>query len=401
MIRIRIKITLSLLFFFCISDVFACLYNVRDVGFADLLSEPYQLYFYVTENTPGEFTSAFKQISYAAFIDCNVKVKIVNIDHKQDNPGLEYFDFWNLQSCPSAILAAASGRSMVLPISDSATSFKESVWSALQAVLYSRAREKILQNIVTAYCVILIVDGKSETENSRIYNLVSGAAEDISKTMNQLPKRIDKPPYIIKISKESIAREKMLLWCLDMDKKTGEEPAIVILYGRGRRFGPVLTGEDISKSRLKSILAIIGLSCECGIDIKLAMGPQIPLKWGEKKQAEVQQYLGFDAENPMVKLEMSHILALNLSMDAPELIGSLDGLPGNYSEEKLKSGNRASGSRVSPSRFHDLIAAESDNSKWNSNFVLFFFCLIIVVVILAGGGFVLLRARARARGRKL
>ena len=395
MIRIRTKITFFLLFFFCFSEVFACLYNVRDVGFADLLSDPYQLYFYVNDDTPEKFTSAFKQISYAAFMDCNVKVEIVNINDKKDNPGLEYFDFWKVKSCPSAILVAATGRSMVLPISDSATSFNESVWAALQTVLYSQLREKILQNIVTAYCVIVMVDGKNETENSRIYNLVSGAAEDISKTMNQLPKRIDNPPYIIRISEKEIAREKMLLWALDMDKKAGEEPAVAILYGRGRRFGPVLFGEDIGKSRLKSILSIIGLSCECGLDIKLAMGPQFPLKWGEKKQAEVQQYLGFDAENPLVKLEMSNILSLNLSSDSPDLFGSPDGLPGNYSEEKMTSGNKASSSRVSPSRFRDLMAAESDKSKWDSNFVLLFSAAIIVVVILAGGGFVLMRARGK------
>ena len=396
MIKIRTVIKVFILTIFCYTEVFACLYNVRDIGFADFLSTPYKLYFYVSDDTPDQHISSFKKISYAAFSDCNIVVEIVNINQNEQNPALEYFSFWNIKTAPAAILVSASGRSLVLPISESDTSFNESLWTALQTVIFSRIRERILRGIIKSYCVILIVDGADEAENRRIYDLVSGAAQDVAKTMKQLPKRIDSPPQIIKISAESVPREKMLLWSLNMENAAGKEPAVVILFGRGRRFGPVLNGEEITKNRLQSFLSLIGLSCECGIDIKMAMGQQILLKWGEKEQAEVLKYLGFDAENPMVKLEMSNILSLNQTIDTRDIFGSSDGIPGNYSETKIETDNVAAISRVSPSQLRDLIASDAATSGSDKNYMLFILLMAIVVVLVFGaGGSVLLWARGK------
>ena len=42
---------------FLYSQAFSCRYTVRDIGFTDIGSTPYRLYFYVDNNTPEEITS--------------------------------------------------------------------------------------------------------------------------------------------------------------------------------------------------------------------------------------------------------------------------------------------------------------------------------------------------------
>ena len=69
----------SLLF----SLAFGCVYTVRDVGFADVGSTPYRLYYYIRSDTPEELISTFKQISYAALMDSNVEALIINVDQPE------------------------------------------------------------------------------------------------------------------------------------------------------------------------------------------------------------------------------------------------------------------------------------------------------------------------------
>ena len=75
------------------SVAFGCIYTVRDVGFVDIVAVPYQLYFYIREDTPKELASTFKQISYAALMNSNIKVEIINIDQGNNSQAMEYLSF--------------------------------------------------------------------------------------------------------------------------------------------------------------------------------------------------------------------------------------------------------------------------------------------------------------------
>ena len=122
--------------------------------------------------------------------------------------------------------------------------------------------------------------------------------------MPQMPKTIENPPHLITVQRDKLQQEKLLLWSLGINTEDLDEPHAAIFYGRGRRFGPVLNGKGISTKNIYTLLSIIGLSCECGIDRLQLMGATIPIKWDSKKKSEVLSKLGFDAENPMVKTEM-------------------------------------------------------------------------------------------------
>lgn len=389
---------ICVLFSFCSLRVFGCIYNVRDMGFVDIVPNSYRLYYFIQNNTPEKTVSAFKQISYASFMDSNIKVEIINIDYQKDHPALEYIHFWELKSFPAAILMSPTGRSYVIPVSVPGKKFKETMRSSLESIVSSPIREEILSHTVKAYCVVLVFEGKNAAENKRVHDTVTNAAWKIARIMSQLPKRIEEPPHIIVIPQKLISREKMLLWSLGIYGNQINEPHVAVTYGKGRRIGPVLKGKQISANRLVNILSIIGLSCECGLDKQWIMGPLLPLRWGEDIQSDVVKFLGFDAESPMIKTEMSNIMSLDFFRNSEEAL-SVDNLRDvldKYSEELFKFQGEPDTKRFSPAKFQELVSQESANSRSGLNLKMILFITgSFVLLILGVGAFILVRARKK------
>lgn len=368
------------------------------MGFVDLLSTPYHLYYFIQNDTREELITTFEQTSYTLFMDSNIKVEIINSDQKKDHPAMEYFHFWDIQSFPAAIFVSPAGWSMILPVSTHNKIFKETVWSSLENIISSPKREEILEHIVKAYGVVLFIEGKEAEENKRVYEIVTGVNKTIARNMGQLPKRIEEPPCVITIPREAIYQERILLWSLGMNEDETDEPIVVVLYGRGRRIGPLLKGKKITRKALSTILSVIGLSCECGLDKKWIMGSLLPLSWSKKMQSNVVKYLGFDAENPMVKREMSSILSLSSSkttMDR-EAIDSIRDVFDDYSEEIIAYEVEQKPARVSPAQFRELVSQTASNPKSGVNLKITIAMMsLIVLSTLSGGLFILLRSYRR------
>ena len=64
----------------------ACRFNVRDVGFVDLGSKPYQLFCFVDKSTPADLVSQIEDISIAALLDSNIQAEVVNVDSAAGHP---------------------------------------------------------------------------------------------------------------------------------------------------------------------------------------------------------------------------------------------------------------------------------------------------------------------------
>ena len=396
--KIRRTIVICILCSFYFSKIFGCIYNVRDVGFADLESTPYRLYYFIREGTPENLVSTFRQISYATFMDSNVEVEIINVDKQKEHPAMECFHFWEIQSFPAAILVSPKGQSLVLPILVPNKPFKETVWSSLESVVFSPKREEILEHIIKAYCVVILIEGEDAAENKRVHEAVDAATKKIDRIMNQLPKHIDEPPYIIVIPRELVSQEKILLWSLDMNENEVNEPCVAVLYGRGRRIGPLLEGEQITESGLFNILSVISLSCDCGLDERWIMGTLLPLRWGRKIQSDVVKFLGFDAESPMVKMEMSSIMSINRSirMEDNGNIGSSWKELNEYIEDVLAYESGSAVSRVSPAQLRELSSTRLSTPKSGLNLKMTLTIVgIIVLLIFAGSLFILLRSGRR------
>jgi hypothetical protein len=246
--------------------------------------------------------------------------------------------------------------------------------------------------------MILVFEGKNAAENKRVYDTVTNAARKIARIMSQLPKRIEEPPYIIVIPQKLISREKILLWSLGIYGSQINEPHVAVTYGKGRRIGPVLKGKQISGNRLVNILSIIGLSCECGLDKKWIMGPLLPLRWGEDIQSDVVKFLGFDAESPMVKAEMSSIMSVDFFKSNEEALSvdNLGDVLDEYSEELFKFQGEPDSKRISPSKFQELVSQESANSRSGLNLKMIVFITGSFVLLIFGVGvFILVRARKK------
>jgi len=391
----RLALTVSLLGSVFTSAAFGCRYSVRDVGFVDITSMPYRLYGYVKNDTPQDAMAIIKQVSYAALVDSNVEAEIINVDQQRDHPAMGYVHLWKMTSFPGAILVSPKGRSLELPISDSNGLFKEAVWSAFNASISSPKREEILEKTVRAYCVVLLIEGKDVAGNKRTQEHVAGAIAEIAKTMSQMVKPVEEPPCLVVIPRKSLSQEKVLLWSLGLEGNEISEPHAAVIYGRGRHIGPLLKGEEITRGNMLNILSVVGSACECGLDRKWVLGTMLPVRWGSELQSEATKYLGFDAESPMVKTEISQILSLGRAISS-EGQGTSEGMLQGYREETIEFDADPKVAKVSPVQLRELVGPRSMASKTGSPFQKAAVIVAAVgLLVFAGGLYILLRARHR------
>jgi hypothetical protein len=278
----------------------------------DLDTEPYYLYGYVTADTPEDTIATFRQISYSALTDSNIKFEIINATHQKDHPSMKFFDTSGIKSFPVAVLVSPDGQSLPVAFTEPDRPFKQTFGAALRDVLSSPKREEILEQAIRAYAVVLVIEGPDAQENRRVREAASAAIERIRVQMPIMPKLIANPPVQVVVDSNSLSTEKVLLWSLGLDADKVNTPCVTVVYGRARRIGPILTGAEITEVRLTNILAVVGADCECGLDRKWVLGTMLPVRWDGKTQAQVAKALGFDPENPMVKMEVSQILRRGL-----------------------------------------------------------------------------------------
>jgi len=309
----------------------ACRFNVRETGFVDLGFEPYYLFGYVGRDTPAEVTSTFRQVSYASLMESGIRVEIIDTDQQKDHPAMKFLDLWRIQSFPAAVLVSPDGQSLSVPVTKPGQPFKETLWSALDDILSSPKREEIVQQVSKTYGAVLLIEGGQREENKKAEAAAAGAIERVSMQMDMMPKPIAHPPVLLTMGSESLSREKILLWSLGLDAEKVNKPYAVVLYGRARWIGPLFEGEQINENDLASVLFVIGADCECGFDYRWLQGTMLPVRWDDKVQARVAEGLGFDPENPMIKMEMSRIVGRGFS--------SYPGVPFGYEEFVVESVN--------------------------------------------------------------
>lgn len=305
---------LRLLVFACLlaclqsQPAIACRYNVREVGFVDLHIEPYYLFGYVNDETGTDFVYKFKQVAGVGLENSNIEFEIINTDQQKDHPAMKLLDLQKVKSLPAAVLVSPDGQLYPVSVTKRDRPFEETLRSAIEDILSSPKREEILKQVIETYGVVLLIEGPDDQENKKAKEATSGAIELISSQMEMLPKPIANPPVLMVMDQKSLSDEEILLWSLGLDGEEKAEPHVVVLYGRGRWIGPLFKGEEIDENNLASVLFVIGADCECGFDHRWLQGTMLPARWTDKMQANVAENLGFDPENPMIKMEMSMII---------------------------------------------------------------------------------------------
>src|SRR5450759_2694983 len=94
----RAELFFSLLlmtFTFVFHDSFACRYTIREIGFSDIGSKTYHLFFFTNSHTPEEQVLTIRKFSNLLFRDTNVRLEIINVDENGSSPGLKFLNRYN------------------------------------------------------------------------------------------------------------------------------------------------------------------------------------------------------------------------------------------------------------------------------------------------------------------
>lgn len=381
-------------------DAFACRFNVRDVGFVDLGSEPYRLYIFIPENTSKGDRELIQSTAYATFLESNIKFEI----QTPATAGEEAKAFLPKElKEPVGVFVSADGKQPVpVAITAEGKPLAVSIWDGLESVFDSPRRNAVLSKVYEHYGVILIVEGKNAAENARIKKMADTVTAAIMSKMDKLEKEIREPPVVEVIAEKDFAAEKTFLWSLGVEA-VAETPQVVVIYGRGRKMGPVLRDERLDERALTAIVNTIGLNCECGLDRKWMQGTMIPQRWDEDVRKQFADQLGFDPESPAIRVEMSQILAKGgkgQSANRNAQIGStLDELLMGYREgaltiAKAEPTNMTVKATI-PQKQTKPIASTPPTSKPNAGYSFFGWMMMAGVPILIGGAIILLLGRNR------
>ena len=318
--------------------VCGCAYNVRDVGYVDLGIQPYIFYGFVSDKTPEATISTFTNLSDAALLDTGVWAEVVNIDQQKDHPALKYLapDLTpeKRTSLPAAVLVSPDGRSLFIPVTRPGRPFRQTLLDALDNIVSSPLRKQLIKQLPKSFAVVVLIEGPREQDNKTARQVATESIGVISEQMSFMPKPIFHPPAMMEVDSKSIADEKILLWSLGLDiNKDPNTITVAVLYGRAKRIGPLLRGDQVNEYNLTTILSIVGADCECGLDRSWILGMPTPIKWDEQTQNIGAENLGFDPDNPMIKMEVSRIIRIgSLYSRSQQAPSSLPNMPLGYQE---------------------------------------------------------------------
>ncbi len=310
----------------CACPARACRYNVREVGFIDTGTDPYQLFVYASQGTAASETAGMAERVESALVDTNIRFELINAEADANHPAMEILSSHGIKRFPAAVLVSPDGPSRPLPLPENRQSLGETVVSALEEVLHSPVRRQILERAASNYGVVLLMEGPEQGPNAAAREAVMAAIRRIEEQLEFLPKPIAKPPEMVVLDRKSLAREEILLWSLGLKPEDINEPHAAVFYGRGRWIGPLFKADMLNPNHLSELLYVIGADCECGLDHRWLQGTMLPARWDEGLQQKVVESLGFDPENPMVKMEMVSIIRRGMGgFDYP-------GVPFGYQE---------------------------------------------------------------------
>lgn len=287
-----------------------CRFNVRETGFVDLGTGSFLLICLTEGDSQGNFAGMFRDRAGEVLADTNVLFEHVDISTQTDHPALRFVEEHGIVSFPAVVLLSPTGHSLSMATDSLSDSQHQRIASTLSETVDSPLRNLLVKDLSRVYGVVLLIEGEEEAENIRARQQAEIAIGQIEAHMGFMPKEISHGPVLRTLERESIYAERVLLWSLGLNGVELSEPRVAVLYGRGRWIGPLLTGEEIREQILFNILSVIGADCECGLDPRLIRGTALPVRWNRERQNEVTRDLGFDPDNPMIKIEVSQILKL-------------------------------------------------------------------------------------------
>ncbi len=345
--------------------VLACRYNVRDVGFVDLETEPYRLHVFTRPESPADAVAFLKQQLGTALREANVEADFVAASESTNHPAFRHLPRGIDDPVANAVLVSPDGQALSFGFSRPGFPFRESLASALEEIAFSPTRAALVEAASHAFATVLLIDGQESGASERARQNITRAFAAVRAQMPSLPKVIAAPPALVVLDRAGLARERVLLWSLGLETSPTAEPRAAVVYGRARWMGPLMQGAEISEPNLTGLLSIIGADCECGLDVAWTLGTRLLVRWDEARHTQVAQALGFDPESPLVKLEVNRIVARSrprppgsATNQAVVLSSDFSPAAGQVSTDRRPQVNSTSASRGSTPKARGLAEAD-------------------------------------------
>ena len=317
-----------------LSEIHACKYSVRDVGFVDLGSAPYQLCICTDSKTSAAWRRLVEEAVAEQLVDTNIVARWVDIERQNieegvDSESIAFLRERNVADYPTAVLVSPDGQRNHVPLPESDAARLQ---SKLKSLVTSSVREQLLQRCLSHHSVVLLLEGAGTKQNRAARDIAEGAIAQIEAAMDTLPKPIDQPPVLVVVSADQARQDPVLLWSLGITQDQSAETHLIALFGRGRMMGAPLTLPDATTGQLVHRLYYVGQDCECELDRAVMQGTMIPHRWDTQSEAAAVKQLGFDPGNPLVQAEIRRILTrgpdsgrLNREIGFPAMDDALGG----------------------------------------------------------------------------
>jgi hypothetical protein len=379
----------------------ACPYTIRDAGFIVRDPAPYRVYVCVRNDTPrrDELAEAVAAASTRHLMESNVTAEFVNLDEAPDHEAADHLGRLDIAELPAAILVTPGGGSLSLPGLGPELASPEAVETAIEGAVSSPRREELLERLVEHWAVLVLAEGPDAGENERLRGTLARAAKRVAGKKTELGMEIETGPHVLSVSAQD-ARESVWLRSIGLEDTGPPRARIGVLFGMGRRLGPVLPGEEADEDAVLQYTDTLTRTCTCTSDPSDLLGPCIPLVWDAAKQEEVRETLGFDPDSPGVRMALAGVWPALLGPDAGE--ADLPGAPGGYVEfwtEPVAEGEEP-GAQAIPGP--DGVPAEGGGTaavdlRGRTKFFVLLVVGATVLIAAAGGAWLIVRA-SKARG---
>lgn len=285
--------------------VSGCPYSFRQAGFVEFDPAVYSVYFVVGDGTATKeaLSQWVKEASAELLAESNVAAAAVNVDREPSHRAAAFCKSMGITAFPSVLIFRPGGEGMFLAGTPADGVSKNWVWSELQKVISSPAGEEIGRRIVSHWCVVLLVEGEDAGENDRVRSEIASAASRITGLVTETGLVVEEGPHLLTLPPDC-AEDRILLWSLGLTGgKSG--PQAAVLFGRGRRLGPVFEGPSLTASALYDVFYLLGRWCVCTIDRQWLSGRSIPLKWPATFRDEVMRGVRIDVSSPEVRFRIA------------------------------------------------------------------------------------------------
>lgn len=306
--------------------VLACKYAIRDVGFVSLDDRPYEVKITLPKHVDDQEVQALRNIMRHLERDTNLRSQI---SIAPDATGIT-LDF-----------IAPQGQTLRREVGERVSA--ELITAQVLSFLKDPLTEALADRLITSFAAVLIVEGTDKTANQKLRDSVEEAIRRVDLNMQRFDKPVAVGPFVMRVTPEQAASS-TLLWSLGFapgGQHADAQPAAVVMFGKVRRLGPVMSGEA-TPGEIYQRLALAGQSCECELDTTWVYGEPAPIIWDATRRQHTFESLLFDPEDPLVRAEISHILMQNANRhqggEVAARVAGVDDVLFGYSEITLETG---------------------------------------------------------------